>query len=135
VTNDDVYAAGLLNRALDPATQPPEIQAFLRAELELLRQVVKEGMRVLDVGCGTGRHLILLRDRLRLGVGLDYERTYIADAARRGGSSRLHFITGDATAMPLAGPFDLAICTTNTWGTMTDKEAVLREMCRLAPRP
>ena len=35
MSNDDVYASGLLNRALDPATQPPEIQAFLRAELDL----------------------------------------------------------------------------------------------------
>jgi cyclopropane fatty-acyl-phospholipid synthase-like methyltransferase len=69
MSNDDVYAGGLLNRALDPATQPPEIQAFLRAELDLLHDVLQEGMRVLDVGCGTGRHLILLRDRVRLGLG------------------------------------------------------------------
>ena len=97
MSNDDVYAAGLLNRALDPATQPPEIQAFLRAELDLLRDVIKEGMRVLDVGCGTGRHLVLLRDRLRLGVGVDYERSYIAEAARRARAGHLHFITGDAS--------------------------------------
>ncbi len=56
MSNDEVYAAGLLNRALDPATQPPEIQAFLRAELDLLHDVVTEGARVIDVGCGTGRH-------------------------------------------------------------------------------
>jgi SAM-dependent methyltransferase len=136
MSNDDVYAAGLLNRALDPATQPPEIQAYLRAELDLLQNVIKEGMRVLDVGCGTGRHLVLLRDRLRLGVGIDYERSYLAEAARRAGIRKhLHFITGDATAIPLAAGFDLAICLTNTWGTMTDKAGVLREMRRLAPAP
>jgi SAM-dependent methyltransferase len=134
MSNDDVYATGLLNRALDPATQPSEIQAFLRAELDLLRDVVREGMRLIDVGCGTGRHLVLLKDRLRLGVGVDYERSYIAEAAHRADARHLHFITGDATAIPVGAVFDLAICLTNTWGTMTDKAGVLREMRRVAPK-
>jgi SAM-dependent methyltransferase len=135
MSNDDVYASGLLNRALDPATQPPEIQAFLRAELDLLHDLLKEGMRVLDLGCGTGRHLVLVRDRLRLGVGVDYERSYIAEAARRAGTGHLHFVTGDATAIPIVAAFDFAICLTNTWGTMADKAGILREMRRLAPQP
>ncbi len=135
MSNDDVYAGGLLKRALDPASQPPEIQAFLGAEIALLNEVVKEGMRVLDVGCGTGRHLILLRDRLRLGLGVDYERSYIAEAGARAGARQLHFIVGDAAAIPAAGPFDFAMCLTNTWGTMGDKTGVLGEMRRLAPKP
>ena len=134
MSNDDVYAAGLLNRALDPTTQPTEIREFLRAELELLENIVTEGMRVLDVGCGTGRHLVSLANRLRLGVGVDYEHSYIA-AARRHARGPLHFITGDATAIPVVTPFDFAMCLTNTWGTMSDKLGVLEEMRRLAPAP
>ena len=133
MSNDEVYAAGLLNRALDPATQPPEIQAFLHAELKVLQDVVAQGMCVLDVGCGTGRHLLLLRDRLRLGVGVDYEHSYIAQARRGAGGRQLHFITADATAIPIQAAFDFAMCLTNTWGTMSDKTGVLREMRRLAP--
>ena len=134
LSNDDFYASGALNRALDPATQPPEIQALLRAEIDWLREFIAPGTRVVDIGCGTGRHLIGLRDRLRLGLGLDYERGYIAQAQRRAGAGQLHFIVSDATAIPVAAEFDRAICTTNTWGTMSDKAGVLREMRRLAPR-
>jgi len=133
MSNDDVYAAGLLNRALDPRTQPPAIQDFLRAEIELLNNTIVPGMRVLDVGCGTGRHLLQLGDRLGLGVGVDYERSYVADAQQGATDRPLHFVTADATAMPLQPPFDLAICVTNTWGTMSDKEGVVAEMRRLAP--
>jgi hypothetical protein len=52
-SNEQVYAAGLLNRAVDPATQPPEIRAFLKAEIDLLNDIVVEGMSMIDVGCGT----------------------------------------------------------------------------------
>jgi SAM-dependent methyltransferase len=135
MSNDDVYAAGLLNRALDPTTQPPPIQAFLRAELDVLRDTITEGMRVIDIGCGTGRHLHLLAERLGLGVGVDYERTYVVQAHQRARGRVLHFVTGDATAIPLVAQFDLAMCLTNTWGTMSDKSGVLSEMRRLAPQP
>jgi hypothetical protein len=66
---------------------------------------------------------------------VDYERSYIAEAAHRAGPGHLHFITGDATATPIGAGFDFAMCLTNTWGTMSDKAGVLREMRRLAPQP
>ena len=134
MSNDEVYAAGLLHRALDPATQPPEIRSYLQAELDLLNDTIVRGMAVIDLGCGTGRHLSMLGDRLRIGVGVDYEHTYVVEARRRVGARQLHFVTGDATAVPIGASFDLATCLTNTWGTMSDKSGVLNEMRRLAPR-
>jgi ubiquinone/menaquinone biosynthesis C-methylase UbiE len=133
MSNDELYAGGLLNRALDPATQPPQIRAFLQAEIALLSDVIIDGMAMIDVGCGTGRHLAILRDRLRIGVGVDYEHGYIVEAHRTARAAHLHFVTGDATRLPLRRSFDIATCLTNTWGTMSDKLAVLDEMRRLAP--
>jgi SAM-dependent methyltransferase len=118
MSNGELYAGGLLNRALDPATQPLQIRAFLQAEIALLSDVIVDGIAMVDVGCGTGRHLAMLRDRLRIGVGVDYEHGYIAEAHRTAGGGRLHFVTGDATHLPLRGSFDIAACLTNTWGTM-----------------
>ncbi|HEX7136216.1 MAG TPA: class I SAM-dependent methyltransferase [Vicinamibacterales bacterium] len=135
MSNDEAYAGGLLNRALDPAIQPSEIRAFLEAEIGLLRDLTTDGMRVIDIGCGTGRHLAMLRDRLGFAVGVDYQHAYLVEAHVRAGARPLSFVTGDATAVPIASTFDLAICMTNTWGTMSDKTAVLREMRRLAPGP
>ena len=135
MSNEQVYASGVLNRALDPATQPPEIRAFLQAEIDLLNDIVVEGMSMIDLGCGTGRHLIMLRNRLRTGVGVDYEHAYVVDARRRGEASRLHFVTGDATCLPIRAQFDLAVCMTNTWGTMNDQRGVLNEMRRCVPQP
>jgi SAM-dependent methyltransferase len=132
MSNDDVYAAGLLNRALDPAMQPTAIREFLRAEFEVLDELITPGMRVIDFGCGTGRHLLALSGRLGLGVGVDYEHRYVAEAIRRA-KGPLHFIASDAAAVPLAAKFDFAMCLTNTWGTMSDKAGVLSEMRRLAP--
>jgi len=134
MSNDAVYAAGLLNRALDPATQPREIQAFLQAEWTMLRETITDEVRVIDIGCGTGRHLLALQNRLEFGFGVDYERRYVAEARRRA-PRHLHFVAGDATAVPARGVFEFAVCLTNTWGTMSDKVGVLREMRRVAPKP
>lgn len=124
-----------MNRALDPATQPPAIREFLREESQQLEHRVGRGRRVIDFGCGTGRHLAALASRLALGVGLDSQRAYIAAAVDPSIRGPLHFIVADATQVPCVPPFDLAICMTNTWGTMADKRAVLREMRRLTPDP
>ena len=133
MTNDRVYAAGLLNEALDPATQPEAIRAFLRAEEVLMRELVPRRGRVVDFGCGMGRYLIGLRDVVALGIGIDYEWTHIAEANRLAPGGPLHLLVAGATRVPLRSRFDAALCLTNTWGTMSDKLAVLGEMRRLAP--
>ncbi|MCH7895128.1 MAG: class I SAM-dependent methyltransferase [Proteobacteria bacterium] len=133
MNNDEAYAQGLLNAALDPATQPQAIRSFLKAETALLRDLIPHGSQVVDFGCGMGRHLIAIADHIVLGVGFDYQAAYIAEALKLADAPHLHFFVGDATAAPLTMVFDIAVCLTNTWGTMSDKLAVLEEMKRLSP--
>jgi ubiquinone/menaquinone biosynthesis C-methylase UbiE len=133
MTNDAVYEGGLLNLALDPRSQPDSIRAFLAAEEALVRELVPDGGKVVDIGCGTGRHLIAMAARLSFGVGVDYEQSYVAEAARQARGTSIHFLVADAAAVPLDTAFDRALCLTNTWGTMSDKAGVLREMRRLSP--
>ncbi len=135
MNNDEVYAQGLLNKALDPATQPAAIRSFLQEESALLRRLIPAASHVVDFGCGMGRHLIQLDDHIAFGVGFDYEVAYIAEAAKLAAAvPHLHFFVSDATAVPMRASFDVAVCLTNTWGTMSDKAAVLNEMKRLSPR-
>ena len=124
-------AAGLLNRALDPATQPPEIQAFLQDELDLLLDVIMEGMRVIDVGCGTGRHLILLQDRLRVGVGVDYEHSYVAEAQSLIDAMLPSFRNGDSSGGIVTGAHEVVLdesnLTTHLFGPRPYAEVLMAE--------
>ena len=140
MNNDEVYAAGLLTEALDPTHQPDAIRAFL-AEEEALVHDLLAAVRgaslpaVVDLGCGTGRHLLGLARKVRLGVGIDYEPLYVREARRSAPDPALHFFVADATRVPCRGIFDFAMCLTSSWGTMSDPQAVLTEMRRLAPEP
>ena len=135
MNNDEVYSQGLLQRALDPASQPAEIRSFLADELAAARQLLGRARDVLDFGCGSGRHLLALRDCLYRGVGFDYDERSIAQAVRRSRTARnLSFFVADARAVPIVRSFDAAVCLTNTLGTMNDEGVVLDEMRRLSPR-
>ncbi|MFL5422114.1 MAG: methyltransferase domain-containing protein, partial [Myxococcales bacterium] len=99
---------------------------------------VKEGARLLDLCCGTGRHAIALQRRGARVTGVDSSATLLAlareKAARVGASPR--FVLGDARELPLrSGGFDAAICLFNSIGYGTDAEALamLREARRCAP--
>lgn len=139
MSNDQVYAAGLLTEALDPAHQPDAIRAFLSDEEILVHELLGASANglpaVVDLGCGTGRHLRGLVGKIRLGLGVDYELLYVREARRLASNPGLHFLVADATRVPLTGAFDFSMCLTSSWGTMSDKKGVLGEMRRLAPRP
>jgi ubiquinone/menaquinone biosynthesis C-methylase UbiE len=81
---------------------------------------IQPGERVLDLGCGSGRHTIEAARHPGRVVGLDISRDdvraakFMYDDLKRKGKLRGHadFIVGDATNLPFKdGVFDKSICT------------------------
>ena len=92
------------------------------------------GGRVLDLGCGSGRHLLALRERGLAAVGLDRSRALLARAATclAGRLAR-----GDFRALPFRdGAFHTVLMLFSSFGYFEDaeNELALREIARvLAP--
>ena len=82
-----------------------------RQEIEYLVAALglESGMRVLDVGCGPGRHARALAERGVLVHGIDISRRFI-DIARTDAPAGATFARLDARSLPFDGEFDAAIC-------------------------
>jgi len=66
------------------------------------------GQRVLDVGCGPGRHAHALARRGMSVVGVDISERFLA-VARRDAPSGATFVRADARALSFVGEFDVCI--------------------------
>ena len=78
--------------------------------------------RILDLGCGAGRHSLALGERGFQMVGLDRSETLLAQA-RHEGQQRwfpIEFVQGDMRALPYANHFDAVICYFSTFGYFDD---------------
>jgi SAM-dependent methyltransferase len=79
---------------------------FLEHELSCNRQ-----LRILDIGCGTGRHAIEMTRRGYTGVGVDLSDAQLARAREKAAALNLTIIfqKHDARSLPFEGEFDAAI--------------------------
>jgi malonyl-CoA O-methyltransferase len=123
--------------ALWAATYAPEAHNPLmrleeRAVLELLPDL--GGKTALDLGCGTGRYLALLRARgAKRAFGLDrsWEMLREGRAARQGAAGPPALVQGDLLALPLAtGAADLIVCGLAI-GHVTALDRAIAEMSRV----
>lgn len=95
------------------------------------------GMRVLDVGCGFGRHAAALAARGAEVVGIDLSPAMLAEARRRHGRrARLAFRRADMRRLPFHGEFDAVVSLFTSFGYFdhAGNRATLRGMVR-ALRP
>jgi len=103
---------------------------FFEEDWRYLRFLVPEGLRVLDLGCGTGALLGELKPSY--GVGIDFSEAMIERA--RAKHPHLTFIHGDVEALgdlaDLKGPFDVIVMS-DTIGTLDDCEETFRSLHHL----
>jgi 2-polyprenyl-3-methyl-5-hydroxy-6-metoxy-1,4-benzoquinol methylase len=79
----------------------------------LLREIpLNPGMKVLDIGCGTGRHSVSLAAKGISMTGLDISAGQLAEAKKKAelAGVNVSFIEADASEFSLDEQFDAAIC-------------------------
>jgi 2-polyprenyl-3-methyl-5-hydroxy-6-metoxy-1,4-benzoquinol methylase/GNAT superfamily N-acetyltransferase len=87
-------------------------------------QVVQSGNKVLDFGCGSGRHAIELAQKGCNVTGVDFVETLIdkaRDNARQLSLNNLTFIHGDCRNINLDVEFDAAICLYDVIGSFPNE--------------
>lgn len=80
-----------------------------------------DGARILDVGCGFGRHSIALARRGYAVVGIDPSAAMIAAARERDEDDLVAFAVISAEKFTTIEPFDAALCLFTTLGQITDE--------------
>jgi 2-polyprenyl-3-methyl-5-hydroxy-6-metoxy-1,4-benzoquinol methylase len=84
-----------------------------RGECDFIEKEINfdKSLKLLDVGCGTGRHTIELAKRGYSVTGIDLSESQLKRAREKAGSDHLHidFRKLDARKLPFNGEFDVAI--------------------------
>lgn len=100
---------------------------FYSEDRRYMRFLVPEGLRILDLGCGTGDLLAELNPCY--GVGVDFSESMLEVAREQ--YPGLHFVRGDVeyeeTLSKLEGPFDVIVLS-DTIGSLDDCEQTLRNL-------
>ncbi|MEX0750056.1 MAG: methyltransferase domain-containing protein [Dehalococcoidia bacterium] len=107
----------------------PEIAS---AKLSIRPERLPRGahMRVLDVGCGDGRHIIEAAKRGCFTVGVDYDAAELRKARQRIGAHRVDLVAADASHLPFRdAAFDAVICT-ETLEHLPDDAGAIAEIAR-----
>jgi SAM-dependent methyltransferase len=102
-----------------------------RAECEFIEQVLQryaaeKPATILDIGCGTGSHSMLLADMGYEVTGVDFsgDMLKIARAKAADGQKRISFFQQDIARLRLPRKFDAAVAMFNVIGYQTTNEAI-----------
>lgn len=107
-------------------------------ELDYLLGVIKAepGARVLDFGCGGGRHSLALAKRGYHVTGVDFSQTALGSARlaaeKEGSPGSVEFIEADCRSVELNKQFNVGICLYDVIGSFPDDESNTHILKKLA---
>jgi len=111
-TFDELYPVVYAHRTVKAAA--PEALFAIR---EL---AVQPGERVLDLGCGNGRHLDHFLTRTQRVIGLDFSQ-HLLDIARERLGDRAQLVRADMREIPFTGSFDVLVNFFTSFGYFSDE--------------
>ena len=91
---------------------------------------VVAGKKVLDLGCGTGRHAIPLAKAGASVTGVDFSDEMLAVARENAAGTDVTFINAELGAVPLEDQFDLILCSL-VLSHVSDLLPAMKEIARL----
>lgn len=115
-------------------------KGIFKHERIILEKISKYAESVIDVGCGTGRHVRVLKNKNIFVVGLDFSLNMIKEAKRMCNSL---YVLGDARKMPFkSSSIDCCICLGNTIASIGERknellfgaQLAIDEMLRIAKK-
>ena len=115
----------------------PKIKDWFQKEIDYLKNNIKPNSKILDIGCGFGRHIELIADFSKEVIGIDNNKDMVQKAKDRlSNFKNVKILLQDAQNLKFQDDyFDYVICMTNTFGDFPDiKLNVLKEMKRVCKK-
>jgi SAM-dependent methyltransferase len=87
----------------------------------------KKPLDILDIGCGTGNHSIVLAGRKYRMVGIDQSKNMIEEARKKSEHLKnVLFLVQDMKRIHAQKKFDCAFCLFNSFGYLTEKNSIIQ---------
>ena len=129
---DDFFSKHFFETWLEQAA--PEIKEWFSREIEYLKKNIEPNSKILDIGCGFGRHIKILAPFSKEIIGIDNNSDMIQKSKQNlSNFKNVKLFLQDAKKLDFDdNSFDYVICMTNTFGDFPEiKTDVLKEMKRV----